>query len=273
MKLRLILSLLFLILSPTVQALELFGYAQQGGYLMGHTVPDAQITFGDAKTKADETGTFLIGIPRDQAEKSQLSIMLMGGIEEKHDISIAQNNYKTQAIKGVQDKHVTPRSKVDLDQIASDTYQINAARGVFESLPFIQTPFAHPVHGKITGVYGSRRTYNGEERNWHKGADFAAPRGTKIQAPAAGVVRLALKNSFFNGNLVIIDHGYQLMTIYAHMDSISVQVGDKVEVGDILGTLGSTGRSTGPHLHWGLYWRNMALNPMLLLQKQATLNE
>ncbi|MFT7144519.1 MAG: murein DD-endopeptidase MepM/ murein hydrolase activator NlpD [Alphaproteobacteria bacterium] len=269
---RYILSALFMFLPTIATAVELVGYPVQGGYLLGKTVPGAEVSLGVHQTIADPKGSFVLGIPRLQEKDSVLKIMLMEGIEEKHPLTIQQNTYKTQSIKGIKKKHVTPRSKVDLKQIKLDTKAIHAARAVVENLPFVYEDFTHPVSGTITGVYGSRRLYNGEERNWHKGVDFAAPRGTPIKAPASGIVRLALENSFFNGNLVIVDHGFQLMTIYAHMDSITVNVGQEVKVGEQLGTLGSTGRSTGPHLHWGLYWRNMALDPMLLFNKKTNLN-
>lgn len=258
--------------APNSFALELEGHLVQGGYLIGKTVPMADISLGGLKTKADKRGVFVMGIPRLQKQKSELKIMLMDGIEEIHPLNIIQNTYKTQKITGVKSKHVTPRSKTDLNHISNDSAQIKASRAVFEGLPFIHEKFILPVKGKTTGVYGSRRLYNGEEKNWHKGLDFAAKRGTPIKAPATGIVRLALANSFFNGNLVIVDHGYQFMTIYAHMDSINVKVGQKIVVGEQIGTLGSTGRSTGPHLHWGLYWRNMALNPVLLLKEKTKIN-
>ena len=264
---KLLLIILFSVVS-TASALELHGSEEQGGVLLGKTVPGATVSLGDNQTTAGDDGTFVMGIPRLQPEKSTLSINLMGGIEEKYPLVIKQRDYKTQYIKGVAKKTVNP-SDEDMKQINADTAQILSARAVEDALPYVWQQFEFPVKDTpITGVYGSRRFYNGEERNWHKGVDFAAPTGTPVHAPADGIVRLALPNSFFNGNLVIVDHGYQLMTIYAHLNDMSVKVGDKVSQGDILGHIGTTGRSTGPHLHWGLYWRNMALDPMLLVKKE-----
>jgi murein DD-endopeptidase MepM/ murein hydrolase activator NlpD len=120
-----------------------------------------------------------------------------------------------------------------------------------------------------TGVYGSRRLYGGEERSWHKGHDFAVPRGTPIHAPADGIVTMAAM-TFFNGNLVIIDHGDRLFTIYAHLSAMDVKPGDKVRRGQLIGKVGTTGRSTGPHLHWGVYWQNMAIDPILLVNQHES---
>lgn len=252
--------------SFSIDALELKGVFKQGGFIMGETDPEARVFFGDSETKVDASGRFVIGIPRDQQKDSVLKVRLMDAIEENHTVKIEQRTYKSQAIKGVLGKHVNPHQE-HMPQIRSDKKQILAARNVYQSLSYYSSKFKKPVKNyRISGVYGSKRTYNGEERNWHKGVDFAAPTGTPVYAPAAGIVRLALADSFFNGNLVILDHGHQLMTIYAHLDSMDVQAGDIVDVGHLLGKVGSTGRSTGPHLHWGLYWRNMPLDPLLLLE-------
>ena len=247
--------------------LELTGVFKQGGFIMGQTDPKARVFLGDAETRVNEKGYFVIGIPRDQQQNSTVKVRLMDAIEETHTVNVEQRTYNVQAIKGVKKEHVNPLTQHML-QIKDDKRQILEARGVFESLPLQSLTFVNPMKDpyRISGVYGSKRTYNGEERNWHKGVDFAAPTGTPVYAPASGVVRLALADSFFNGNLVILDHGQQFMTIYAHLHSMDVQKGDIVSTGDMLGKVGSTGRSTGPHLHWGLYWRNMPLDPMLLLQ-------
>jgi murein DD-endopeptidase MepM/ murein hydrolase activator NlpD len=106
--------------------------------------------------------------------------------------------------------------------------------------------------------------YGGEERDWHKGHDFAVPTGTPVYAPAAGVVTLA-QLTFFNGNLIILDHGDRLFTIYAHLSEMNVKPGGKVKAGQLIGRVGTTGRSSGPHLHWGAYWQNLAIDPILLL--------
>lgn len=278
MKKILLFSLLMLNVSVSV-AFEstpylkfLKGHFEQGGYIHGETVPFAKLTLGEQKTTADELGKFFIGIERLAKATQKLKISVLGGDNHTVPFKIKTHEYKTQYIKGVKDKHVTPRSEEDWAQIKSDIDKINAARAHDPlSLDYILQDFSYPVSGTITGVYGSRRFYNGEERSWHKGYDFAEKTGTPIHAPQSGIVRLALPNSYFNGNLVIVEHGYGMMTLYAHLNSINVKEGQEVQKGDILGTLGSTGRSTGPHLHFGLYWGKMALNPMLLYKEQTSL--
>lgn len=261
---KFILSLL-LCVSSSAHALELHGNLKQGGFIYGKTVPGATITLADAKTEAAPDGTFVIGLERNHPEKADLSILLLGGIEEKHSLTIEQREYPTQAIKGLPKRQVTPHEE-DLRIIRADKKKIVSSRNQFSALNHLWQKPIRPTEGPITGVYGSRRTYNGEERNWHKGTDFAAPTGTPVKAPTDAKVALALPNSFYNGNLIILDHGHQLFSIYAHLNSMTVEKGDEIRQGDIIGTVGSTGRSTGPHLHWGVYWRQMALDPLLWLE-------
>lgn len=251
-------------------AISLDGIFKQGGLVIGtlegnETWP---VTFDETTLNEDQIGknkTFVFGINRNAKPEGLISYFSNG---EKKSISfiIEPRKYKTQAIKGVAKRKVNPHPQ-DLKQIKDDKTQILQARSIFTDNLTITGPISWPVSATITGVYGSKRTFNGEERSWHKGLDIAAKTGEEIYAPIKGVVRLALADSFFNGNLIILDHGHQVMTIYAHLNEIYVKNGDKVTPETILGTVGSTGRSTGPHLHWGLYWRNMALDPLLLMEK------
>lgn len=263
MRIFLIISLL--IISPIASALELTGVFKQGGFIIGKTMPNASVTFNNHKTKASADGTFVFGITRNEKDVGEIKATIAGE-QEKEIVFIEQRTYKIQKINGVPKRKVTP-NKQDMVHIRADKKQILAARAIFDALPHINSNFIWPAKGKRSGVYGSRRVFNGEERSWHKGVDIAGKTGTPVVAPAGATVRLALADSFFNGNLVILDHGHQFMTIYAHLDSIDVKKGDVLKQGEKLGEIGQTGRATGPHLHWGLYWRNMALDPLLLVDK------
>ena len=257
---------IFLLFSLPVQALEVTGAFTQGGFLFGQTEPGAKVKVGKLNVPVAKDGQFVVGLGRHAEAEVKVVATLLSGKTKEQVVLIEPRTYKTQHIKGVKKKHVTPMDPKDLAQIKSDKEQILLARAKFAAFDSFKQQFALPVSGTITGVYGSRRTYNGKERNWHKGLDIANKTGTPVYAPADGEVRLALDNSFFNGNLIILDHGHQFITIYAHLDSMDVAAKQQVKQGDLLGKVGTTGRSTGPHLHWGLYWRNMALDPSLLLK-------
>lgn len=262
--------ILFILLAVCLPAhgVELKGMFTQGGFVIGKIEEGAEavVTYNNTNIPISYEGDFIIGLSRHAAPVGQLRVAYPNGGKVEKDLIITPRTYKTQAVKGVPKRTVNPAPE-DMKQIKEDKEKILSARDVFESLPYFKTKFALPVSGTITGVYGSNRTYNGEERSWHKGLDIAAPTGTEITAPAPGRVRLALPHSFFNGNFIFLDHGHQFLTAYAHLDSIDVTEGEMVVAGQKIGTLGSTGRSTGPHLHWGLYWRDVALDPALLLEK------
>ncbi len=176
--------------------------------------------------------------------------------------------YATQNVKNIAKAHVNP-DPVQQARMARDNAATAAARraamaatirpaaeaGVGFAMPFVQ-----PAPGAVTGVYGSRRAYNGQERSWHKGIDFANPTGTPVVAPADAVVRLA-RDTFMSGNLIMLDHGAGLTTVYAHLSRMDVQPGQLVKAGERLGAVGTTGRSSGPHLHWGMYWHEVAIDP------------
>ncbi len=122
-----------------------------------------------------------------------------------------------------------------------------------------------PVEGLISGVYGSQRILNGKPKWPHYGIDIAAKKGTKIKSSATGIVTMAEDDLYYTGGTVIMDHGHGISTIYSHLESLNVKVGDEVLQGDILGTVGSTGRSTGPHLDFRINWFQTRLDPMSVL--------
>ncbi|GAB4260518.1 MAG: M23 family metallopeptidase [Deferrisomatales bacterium] len=128
-----------------------------------------------------------------------------------------------------------------------------------------QTPFALPVEGPISSPFGVRRVYNGKRRGYHSGLDLAVPRGTAVRSPSEGVVAL-VGEFFYTGHTVFVDHGLGLYTAYFHLDEVRVAEGQAVAAGTILGAVGSTGRSTGPHLHWGVYLAGMKLDPLSLVR-------
>ena len=123
-----------------------------------------------------------------------------------------------------------------------------------------------PSIGRVTGVYGSQRYFNGKPRNPHYGLDYAAPTGTKVIAPATGTVVLAHPDMYFSGGTIIIDHGMGLNTTFLHLSKLDVKVGDKVTQGEKIGEVGATGRVTGPHLDWRVNWGSVRLDPALVME-------
>lgn len=258
--------------SPNAFAIELHGALTQGGFIYGTAPKGAKVFLGETQLKTTDDGTFFAGLHRRFEAEGTLKIIASDGTEETHAFLVTPQAYKVQHIKGVKKKHVNPDPK-QVARSRKEAASIREARAPFTALKAALGTFVLPVKGyPLSGVYGSSRTYNGEERNWHKGLDIAAPEGTPIYAPASGIVRAALPDTFFNGNIIVLDHGYGLFSIYAHLRHMAVTEGTKISTGDVLGEVGETGRATGPHLHWGLYWHNIALDPKLFLTENERTN-
>lgn len=162
-----------------------------------------------------------------------------------------------------------PKAMVDLDQktLVRVKAESQALRQAFESVvprPLWKGRFLEPVRGQISGRFGSRRIINGQPRSPHSGEDVAAPEGTPVAAMNHGIVRLTI-NHFFTGKGVIVDHGLGLFSMYFHLSSVDVEQNQTVRKGQMIGKVGSTGRATGPHLHWGVRLNGARVDPYSLL--------
>jgi murein DD-endopeptidase MepM/ murein hydrolase activator NlpD len=175
---------------------------------------------------------------------------------------VGEKTYAEQRLTVPNRRHVHPDPE-DLRRIEKDSALSRSAYRTFTPQA-AEFGFLIPVEGRMSSPFGLRRFFNGEERNPHSGLDIAAPTGTPIRAPAPGVV-VAAADMFFNGNAVFIDHGQGLVTMFCHLDSINVQEGQRVERGETIGTVGATGRATGPHLHWSVSLNDARVDPLLFL--------
>jgi len=180
-------------------------------------------------------------------------------------INIVQKNFRTQKIN-VNKKYTEPTDKI-LEKIKKDRTKLVKARKIwFENNPDME--FILPVKGITTGIFGTKRFYNGVEGNYHNGFDIAADTGTPIVAPSSGKITLT-GNFFYNGKSIILDHGRGLKSIMIHLDEILVEENQYVEKGQIIGKVGTTGKSTGAHLHWSVLVNNTYIDPELLIDKSV----
>jgi murein DD-endopeptidase MepM/ murein hydrolase activator NlpD len=220
-----------------------------------------------AVVRKDGQWIAVVGIPlAEKPGESKLKVSTPGATTEVA-FSIKDKRYRTQNITVKNQRHVDP-NPTDLKRIAGETQRSDAALSKFTPTAAPSLQLMSPVEGVRSDSYGSRRVFNGQPRNPHSGMDIAAPKGTPIHAPAAGTV-LEAGDFFFNGNTLYIDHGDGLVTMYCHLDSIKVKVGDRLAPGDLIGTVGATGRVTGPHLHWGVALNRAMVDPALFLDVNA----
>jgi murein DD-endopeptidase MepM/ murein hydrolase activator NlpD len=261
---RILLAFVLLIASlPTASAVELTGHLTQGGFVTGRTQPGAKVLLGDRAVLVGEDGLFVFGFGRDQAPNAQLTIIHPDGATEQQTLTIEQRTFDIQRIDGMEQAKVTP-NPADLARIKSDQDKVNAVRNVDPtSARDFLVPFIWPAAGPISGVYGSQRILNGEPRAPHYGLDIAAPEGSPVVAPAPGMVRLVAADFFLTGGTVIIDHGFGVQSSFIHMKALKAKIGTRVEQGEVIGHVGKTGRATGPHLHWGMTWLDVRLDPAL----------
>ena len=262
-KLLLFLAIIF---SSNAFAVEFKGKFLQGHFIIGITDPSSKIIIDKKEVRVSKDGYFVFGIDRDR--KFDVTITkVFDGKKEKFIKKVLKRKYNIQRIDGLEESKVTPPESV-YKRIKTENNKIGEARAINSNLPFFKDQFIMPVKGIISGVYGSQRILNGKPKWPHYGIDIAAKQGTEIKSSGAGVVTMAEDDLYYTGGTVIMDHGHGISTIYSHLETVLVSVGDKINQGDIIGTVGSTGRSTGPHLDFRINWFQTRLDPMSVLEKQ-----
>jgi murein DD-endopeptidase MepM/ murein hydrolase activator NlpD len=245
-------------------AVTLEGDFIQGGLVFGRAEPGSAVTLDGAAVRVARDGMFLIGFGREAPPQAELIVRRPDGVIDHRILEVAQREYEIQRIDGLPEEMVTPDPAL-LARIADEREMIRAAWAHDTPAIDFRSGFIWPVMGPISGIYGSQRILNGEPRQPHYGVDMAAPEGTLVAAPAGGIVRLAEPDLYFTGGTVIIDHGHGLSSTLMHMASVTVLVGQRVKQGDIVGTVGATGRATGPHLDWRMNWHDARIDPQLLV--------
>ena len=223
-----------------------------------------RVTIDKRKVKVSKDGYFAFGLDRERKYDVVIQIE-KDGSTNKIIKKVQKRKYNIQRIDGLEEKKVTPPEEV-YARIKKENKLIAIAREINSDLDFFKNKFNLPLENAIiTGVYGSQRILNGKPRWPHYGIDFAGDLGTPIKAMADGIVTLAENDLYFTGATLIFDHGHGISTLYMHLDKIFVEKGDIVKQGDVIGTVGSSGRSTGPHLDVRLNWFGTRLDPATVL--------
>jgi len=258
------LIVLLIFTTSQVKAIEFQGKFIQGHFILGTTNPSAKIIVGKKEVKVSKDGFFVFGIDRDR--KFDLTFTkIINGEKSKIIKKVLKRKYNIQRIDGLAESKVTPPESV-YKRIKKENNAIGKARAINSNLQFFKEKFIMPVEGIISGVYGSQRILNGKPRWPHYGIDIAAKQGTMIKSSGTGIVTMAENDLYYTGGTIIMDHGHGISTIYSHLENVLVSVGDQINQGDIIGTVGSTGRSTGPHLDFRINWFQTRLDPMSVLK-------
>ena len=259
-----ILLIIAILFSTNVFSAEFNGKFIQGHFIIGKTNVASKVFIDKKEIKVSKDGYFAFGLDRDRKYDVVITIKKNGNTQ-KIVKRVQKRKYNIQRIDGLEEKKVTPPEEF-YERIKKENKLIANAREINSDLDYFKDNFIIPVDDAIiTGVYGSQRILNGKPKWPHYGLDFAQKTGTPIKAMVDGIVTLVEPDLYYTGGTLIFDHGHGISTLYMHMDEIFVQKGDIVKQGEIIGTVGSSGRATGPHLDVRLNWFGTRLDPATVL--------
>ncbi len=215
--------------------------------------------------EADGWWRAVVGLPLSTQPGMQR--LKLSGESGELSFEVGTKKYAEQHITLSNKRYVTPETR-DLERIRRDQARSRAAFRSWQDTSPEQTRFLLPVEGIMSGPFGKRRFFNGQPRKPHSGLDIAAAEGTPVKAPTAGRI-VETGDYFFNGKTVFIDHGQGLVSMLCHLSRIDVQVGDRVERGQVVAAVGKTGRVTGAHLHWSVSLNDARIDPALFLAEES----
>ena len=260
-------------------ALELPGSVPQGGLIRGKlpagsrlsllppVPPPSSPTPQQAATsvRVAGDGRFVIGVGRDESGPIRLLVTLPDQSQLERSIAVVARRWQIERIEGVPESTVNPPPEIAA-RIEREQAEVSLARQRDDDRDDFSAGFSWPLQGRVSGVYGSQRIYNGTPKSPHSGLDVAAVKGTPLRAPAGGIISFAKPDLYLTGGTVLIDHGHGLSSSFLHLSRIDVRVGERVEPGQVIGLVGATGRATGPHMHWGMNWFGVRVDPQLLVE-------
>lgn len=251
---------------------------QQGSLVIGHTDARNTVALAGRQVRVGADGVFAIGVGRDETAPLQVTITSPNGVRESMAIAVTPRDWPVERITGV--PPATVNSPADIAaRIEREQAQVSTARERDDDRNDYEQTFIWPVQGRISGRFGNQRVYvlpDGADAPGmsysgmpHSGMDIAVPQGTPVNAPAAGIVTFAEPDLYLTGGTVLLDHGHGVSSNFLHLSRIDVAVGDRVQQGQVIGAVGATGRATGPHLHWGMNWFDVRVDPLLVLEASS----
>ena len=240
----------------------------QGAMVVGKVPAGSSVRYAGRTLRVTGYGTVVFGVGRDEAGPLNVEVQAPGAPPRQVRIAVTARDWPIQRINGVPPATVNP-PKAIAERIAREQAQVSAVRTRDDARTGFAQAFAWPVQGRISGRFGNQRVYNGTPKAAHSGMDIAAPNGTPVKAPADGVVTFAAPDLYLTGGTLVLDHGHGISSNFLHLSRLNAKVGDVVKKGEVIAAVGSTGRSTGPHLHWGMNWFDVRIDPLLVLERGA----
>ncbi len=231
----------------------------EGGLIIGKFESYQKIKVNNEPIKLSDDNYFLFAFGRKFEQHVYIEI---DGVQKKYHVT--KKKYKIERITNLKPRKVNP-NKEDFNSIINDKKNIDKSKKLGVNKRLFKNNFIIPVKGRISGVFGSQRILNKVPKRPHYGLDIAAPIGAPIRSPAEGKVKGVFENMFYTGNTIIVDHGLGIISIFAHLEDFYVNKNDIIKKGDLIGSVGKTGRASGPHLHWGVYLKNKPVDPMSLI--------
>ncbi len=239
----------------------------QGQMVIGKVPPNARVEYAGRVLRVTPYGSVVFGVGRDESGPLALSVRAANGSVETLTIMVQSRDWPIERVSGVPPKTVKPPPEIAA-RIAREQKRVSASRDRDDDRTDFTQTFIWPVQGRISGRFGNQRIYNDTPGSAHSGMDIAVAAGTPVKAPAAGIVTFADGDLYLTGGTLLIDHGHGVSSNFLHLSRIDVKLGERVEQGQVIAAVGATGRATGPHLHWGMNWFDVRLDPLLLLEKR-----
>jgi hypothetical protein len=243
----------------------------QGALVFGKVPAGSEVDYAGRKLRPTAYGTVVLGVGRDETGPLIVEVARADGSRTQATILVTPRDWPLERVDGVPPKTVDPPPDIAA-RIEREQAAVVAARLRDDDRADFAQAFAWPLQGRISGRFGNARSYNGKPGSGHSGMDIAAPVGSPVKAPAAGIVTFAAPALYLTGGTLLIDHGHGVSSNFLHLSRIDVKVGDRVAQGQVIAAVGATGRATGPHLHWGMNWFDVRVDPLLMLQRAVSVN-
>ena len=242
------------------------GSVSQGAMVIGKVPAGSTVQYGDRTLRVTPYGSVVFGVGRDEAGPLQVEVQAPNAPTQTLAIAVTPRDWPIERINGVPPSTVNP-PKAIAERIQREQARVVAVRSRDDERTGFAQAFIWPVQGRISGRFGNQRVYNGTPKSAHSGMDIAAANGTPVKAPADGVITFVAPDLYLTGGTVLLDHGHGISSNFLHLSRIDTNVGDVVKQGEVIGAVGATGRATGPHLHWGMNWFDVRIDPLLVLDR------